>query len=74
MEKAAEDLLQDGCVTVSGLKTEYGIGRTHAYDLMNAGELPYTTAGECRRRLAPRRAVRALLARHLVPAAAVTGQ
>ena len=66
MDGRVEDLLRDGCVTLAGLKSEFGIGRSHAYELMSTGALPYTTAG-CRRRLVPRRAVRELLAQHLVP-------
>ncbi|MFO0806225.1 MAG: helix-turn-helix domain-containing protein [Gemmataceae bacterium] len=61
---AAADLLADGSVTVAGLKTEYGVGRSVAYELMNSGELPFTQFNK--RRLIPRRAIKQLLASRLV--------
>lgn len=54
------DLFANGSVTVAGLKAEYGIGRTTAYELMSKGLLPYTQLGT--RRLIPRAAVAKLLA------------
>jgi excisionase family DNA binding protein len=58
------DMFEAGSVTIAGLKTEYGIGRTTAYELMTKGLLPYTQLGT--RRLIPRAAVNALLAAGLV--------
>jgi hypothetical protein len=58
------DLFSEGSVTVKQLGVEFGIGRTTAYELMNAGKLPYSTATG--RRLIPRVAVRRLLAGGLV--------
>jgi hypothetical protein len=36
-EATAVDLFSEGSVTIVALKTEYGIGRTTAYELMNQG-------------------------------------
>lgn len=47
-------------MTVAGLRVEYGIGRSVAYELMSKGRLPYTQLGT--RRLIPRAAVVRLLA------------
>lgn len=49
------DLFADGSVTVPGLKTEFGISHTVAYELMQSGKLPFVQMG--RKRLIPRRAV-----------------
>src|SRR5262249_30226028 len=57
-----ERLFEGGSVTVTGLKVEYGIGRSVAYELMSAGRLAFTTVG---RRLIPRSAVVKLLAEGL---------
>lgn len=57
------DLFAEGAVTIAGLKTEFGIGRTAAYELMAKGLLPFTQINT--RRLVPRSAVRALLAASL---------
>jgi hypothetical protein len=56
----AEKLLVEGTVTVSGAVREFSIGRTALYQLMNAGELPYSD--KTGRRLIPRLALRRLLA------------
>jgi hypothetical protein len=63
MGDAAVKLFDVGSVTVSGLKTEFGIGRTAAYELMSKGLLPWTQLGA--RRLIPRAAVARLLAEGL---------
>jgi hypothetical protein len=62
----ATELLAQGTVTIAGLKTEYGISRSRAYELMSGGKLPYTLCG--RRRLIPRLAVARMLAETLVGA------
>jgi excisionase family DNA binding protein len=64
LEMTTAEVFEQGSVTVAGLKAEYGIGRSTAYELMGAGRLPYTQVG--RRRLIPRRAVMQLLAAGLV--------
>lgn len=69
---ANAELFAKGSVTVTGLKAEYGIGRTVAYELMAAGRLPYTQVG--RRRLIPRRAVALLLVEGLVGVAGGSGK
>lgn len=61
-----EDLFRDGAVTIAGLKTEFGISRSKAYEMMDSGQLPFTTPPATRRRLVPRLAVRRLLAQNLV--------
>lgn len=67
----SEDLFTAGSVTIEGLETEFGIGRTTAYELMNAGRLPWSkTTG---RRLVPRAAVRRLLAQGLIGGQQVPG-
>jgi hypothetical protein len=58
------NLFDEGSVTLDGLKKEFGIGRTTAYELMNAGRLPWTKVYN--RRLVPRGAVRRLLAEGLL--------
>jgi len=63
MSDAVEDLFATGTITVPDLKTVFGISRTVAYELMQAGRLPYTQLG--RRRLVPRRAVVEMLAEGL---------
>ena len=60
MSKDAAELFAIGSVTISGLKAEYGISRTKAYELMNDGSLPWTASTG--RRLIPRAAVVRLLA------------
>lgn len=57
------EVLKSGTVTISGLRAEYGISRSRAYELMQAGVLPYATLG--RKRLIPRQAVIRLLASSL---------
>lgn len=61
------EILADGAVTVAGLKTEFGVGRSVAYELMGAGLLPFTQINK--RRLIPRRAIKEYLAQHLVSGA-----
>jgi excisionase family DNA binding protein len=63
MSAEAVDLMSDGTVTVRGLQIEFGIGRSAAYALMQSGHLPFTTCG--RKRLIPRKSVRAMLAENL---------
>jgi hypothetical protein len=70
--KSEEDLFQEGSVTVDGLKSEYGIGRTTAYELMNARLLPWTRVYG--RRLIPRAVVNKLLASGLVGPGQSTGE
>ncbi|MDB5308378.1 MAG: hypothetical protein JWO38_8279, partial [Gemmataceae bacterium] len=41
-----DTLFAQGTVTLAGLAKEFGISRTAAYRLMNAGRLPYTQIGE----------------------------
>src|SRR5438045_3234277 len=43
-----EDLFAEGSVTVAGLREEFGIPRSTAYELMDAGRLPYTQIGRKR--------------------------
>jgi excisionase family DNA binding protein len=62
--EVCEGLFADGSVTISGLKSEYGISRSVAYELMGQGRLPFTQLG--RKRLVPRVAVARLLAEGLV--------
>jgi excisionase family DNA binding protein len=62
--EVAVELLAQGAVTTAGLRTEYGISRSRAYELMNARQLPYTMCG--RKRLIPRLAVVRLLAATMV--------
>ena len=64
IEMSSADIFAEGSVTVEGLKTEYGIGRTTAYELMNTGVLPWSRVYG--RRLIPRSAVNQLLASGLV--------
>jgi excisionase family DNA binding protein len=64
MTKPVADLFDEGSVTLDGLKKEFGIGRTTAYELMNAGRLPWTKVYG--RRLVPRAAVKRLLAEGLL--------
>ncbi len=70
--EAGVDLLTDGALTVGGLVKEFGISRSRAYELMQAGQLPYATCG--RKRLIPRRAVARLLATTLVGVSSVAGK
>jgi excisionase family DNA binding protein len=58
-----EELLADGSVNVANLNKEFGITRSRAYEMMNAGILPFVQLG--RKRLIPRRAVMRLLAANL---------
>lgn len=60
----AANLFDEGAVTIAGLKQEFGIGRNKAYELMNAGQLPWSRPYG--RRLIPRAAVKKLLAEGLV--------
>lgn len=64
MSEETADLFAEGSVTVAGLDEEFGIKRSTAYELMNAGRLPWTNVYG--RRLIPRIAVRKLLASGLV--------
>ena len=62
-----EDLMRDGVVDMKPASLRpYGLSRSQAYNLMNAGKLTYTRVRG--RRLIPIRALRQLLAAGVVPA------
>ncbi|HEX4606733.1 MAG TPA: helix-turn-helix domain-containing protein [Urbifossiella sp.] len=58
-----EDLAADGAVSVAEACVFLGLGVTEMYAMMGRGELPYAKLG--RRRLIPRKALVALLLRHM---------
>lgn len=57
---ARAEVFNDGAVTVTEAVRFSGIGRTHLYDLMTSGRLPYARVGA--RRLIARRGLIELLA------------
>jgi excisionase family DNA binding protein len=61
-----ENLWDRGACKVGDLKTRFGISRSHAYELMQAGELSFSKVG--RNRLVPIAQVVELLNRGLVGA------
>lgn len=64
MDRGTGEVFADGALTVAAAVGFSGIGRTRLYELMDAGDLPFCRVGT--RRLIPRRALAALLARHAV--------
>ena len=64
MTTTADELLAEGALTVSAAVAHFGIGRTRLYELMTAGDLPYSQVGG--RRLIPRVALRRLIAANMV--------
>ncbi|MBA4191977.1 MAG: hypothetical protein C0467_28695 [Planctomycetaceae bacterium] len=61
---AVKELFASGSVTVPGLRSEFGISHSVAYELMQSGKLPFAQMG--RKRLIPRRSVIELLAGKLI--------
>ena len=66
LTQPVDDVFAEGSVTVEGLKAEFGIGRTVAYELMSSGRLPWTQVHEGGRSLIPRKAIRELLKSGLI--------
>ncbi len=64
----AAALVEDGACSLREAVRLSGVGRSVLYEMMRTGDLPYVKLGA--RRLIPRRALRDLLAEHLVGAAA----
>jgi excisionase family DNA binding protein len=62
--KGAEELLEDGALTIDEAVAWSGVGRTRLYGEMADGNLPFVQKGA--RRLIPRKALRQLLAESLV--------
>lgn len=62
----AANVFDRGTVTVTGLAKEYGIGNRLAWELMNAGKLPFSQLKPGGKRFIPRAAVDALLREGLV--------
>jgi excisionase family DNA binding protein len=60
-----DNVLADGAFGLPEAEEFSGLTRTHLYDLMGTGELPFTKVGK--RRLIPKRALVDLLQRRLVP-------
>lgn len=60
---AATEILAEGTFGIEEAQRFSGMGRTFLYGAMDRGDLVYTKAG--RRRLIPKRALIALLARNL---------
>jgi excisionase family DNA binding protein len=58
-----DEVFADGALTVTAAVDFSGIGRSRLYELMDTGDLPFCQVGA--RRLIPRRALAALLARHI---------
>jgi excisionase family DNA binding protein len=58
-----DEVFADGALTVTAAAQFSGIGRSRLYELMTTGDLPFCQVGT--RRLIPRRALAALLARHI---------
>ena len=63
VESMSADLLEDGVVSVREAAEFVGLSRSALYQLMAAGDLQFVKIG--RRRLVPKRALIALLARSL---------
>ncbi len=63
-KNAAQDLLGEGAMTITEAVKWSGIGRTRLYAAMTEGRLLYVKSGK--RRLIPRKGLRALLAEGLV--------
>jgi hypothetical protein len=45
MTATTDELLAEGCVTVSRAVAEYGVGRSRLYEMMSRGESPYSQLG-----------------------------
>jgi excisionase family DNA binding protein len=60
---SADEILEDGAVSIEEARRFSGIGRTALYGLMQSGRLPFAKIGA--RRLVPRRALVQLLAEGL---------
>ncbi len=61
---AAEEIVEEGAMTVADATAFSGLGRTRLYNAMATGRLAFIQYG--RRRLIPRKALRELLAEELV--------
>jgi excisionase family DNA binding protein len=61
--QSATEMLAEGALGMEEARRFSGMGRTFLYAAMDRGDLPYTKVG--RRRLIPRRALIAFLARNL---------
>lgn len=62
--KSASEMLAEGTLGLEEAQRFSGMGRTFLYTAMDRGDLPYTKAG--RRRLIPKTALIAFLARNLI--------
>ena len=63
-ERSAQDVVDEGAMTVDEAVKWSSLGRTRLYKAMDEGRLPFIKLGK--RRLIPRKALRDLLARAVV--------
>jgi excisionase family DNA binding protein len=59
----ADDVLDEGCVSVTGMMKEFAIGRSRIYELIAENRLQIIKLG--RKTLIPRRAIKRMLAAQL---------